>query len=109
MATKRTKSAERYAIIGHGPYGLSYGLVSASDEDIIRDKAVRVRECRNIRYWYGGKGGISSLSAWGPCGPRAQESRIGHPEPSTLILDVKAVRDCTPEAVAAFAAIVATR
>lgn len=66
---------------------------------------MRLHDARSIRYWYGRKGGITSLAAFGPCGPRARESRLGAPIPSTLLLDVKAIHDCTPEAVAAFAAI----
>ena len=63
------------AIIGHGSYGLTYGEIRATDEEIVRDKAVRVFHARNIRYWYGKNGGITSLAAYGPCGPRV--SRAG--------------------------------
>ena len=103
------KTKRRYVIVGNGSYGLFCGLVEASDKEILAAKAVRVVECRHIRYWYGGTGGITSLAAWGPCGSRAKDSRIGAPAPSALIADVRAVYDCTPEAVAAFASIVATR
>lgn len=102
----KKKSGERMAIIGNEGYGLYYGRVIATDEEIMKSKSVRVYECRHIRYWYGKPGGITSLAAFGPCGPRVAENRIGAPCPSTLITEVKAVHECSPEAVAAFAAVV---
>ena len=95
----------RWVIVGNGSWGLWFGQVEASDAEIVAAKAVRLYRARNIRYWYGRKGGITSLAAFGPCGPQANESRIGAEISATLLLDVKAVHDCTPEAVAAFAAI----
>lgn len=100
------KSSKRWVIVGNGPYGLWFGQVVDSDDKIISDKAVRLYRARNIRYWYGKNGGITSLAAWGPCGPRAQESRIGAEISSTLLLDVKAIHNCSSEAVSAFAEIV---
>jgi hypothetical protein len=105
MMPKKSNS-KRWVIVGNGPYGLWFGKVKDTDSKIISDRAVRLYSARNIRYWYGKTGGITSLAASGPCGPRAQESRIGAEIASTLLLDVKAVHDCAPEAVAAFAAIV---
>jgi hypothetical protein len=95
----------RWAIVGNGPYGLWFGQVKDSDEKIIAKKAVRLYRARNIRYWYGKNGGITSLAAFGPCGPNAQKSKIGAEITSTLLLDVKAIHDCSKEAVTAFAAI----
>jgi hypothetical protein len=117
MATKqKTRTAttgkaplERAVLIGAQGYGLYIGRISATDAEILRDKAVRVAECRHVRYWYGGTGGITSLAAWGPCGPKATQSRIGAPTLSSLITDVRTVHDLTAEAVAAFAAIVPSR
>jgi hypothetical protein len=100
------KSNKRWAIIGNGSYGLWFGQVIDSDSKIIADKAVRLYRARNIRHWYGKIGGITSLASFGPCGPDAQKSRIGAEISSTLILDVKAVHDCSPEAVSAFSEIV---
>jgi hypothetical protein len=101
--------AERWAIIGNEGYGLYFGMIDASDADIAATKSVRVRQCRHVRYWRGGTGGITSLAAWGPCGPAKNESRIGEPSPESLILNVCAVHVCTPEAVSAFASIEASR
>lgn len=101
-----TKSSKRWVIVGNGPYGLWFGQVNDPDDKIITGKAVRLYRARNIRYWYGKNGGITSLAAFGPCGPKAQESRIGAEITSTLLLDVKAVHDCSSEAIAAFAEIV---
>jgi hypothetical protein len=99
------KNEGRWCIIGNGPWGLWFGRVKASDAEVIKTKAVRVFDARNIRYWYGKSGGITSLAAFGPCGPKQQDSRIGATIASTLILDVKAIHECSPEAVANFAAI----
>lgn len=98
------KTKGRWVIVGNGPRGLWFGRATAPDREIIEQKAVRLYDARNIRYWYGRRGGITSLAAYGICGPRAAESRIGAPIASTLLLDVKAVHDCLPEAVATFAA-----
>jgi hypothetical protein len=96
----------QWSIVGNGPYGLWFGVVREPDDQIIATKAVRLYRARNIRYWYGKKGGITSLAAFGPCGPDAQKSRIGAEIASVLLLDVKAVHTCSPEAIAAFATIV---
>jgi len=105
--TLKKQKSERWAIVGHGPYGLSYGLVKDDDAKIVADKSVRLYRARNIRLWYGKRGGITSLAAFGPCGPKMQDSRIGAEISSMLLLEVKAIHDCTPEAVAAFATFAA--
>jgi len=105
---KKTKISERWVIVGNGPYGLWFGSIRDSDTKIIADKAVRLYHARNIRYWYGKHGGITSLAAYGPCGAKAHDSRIGAEIVSTLLLDVKAIHECSQEAVAAFDAIVVT-
>jgi hypothetical protein len=100
--------SKRWVIVGNGPYGLWFGAVKDTDAKIIATKAVRLYHARNIRYWYGKKGGITSLAAFGPCGnatKKAEDSRIGAEITSTLLLDVRAVHNCSPGAVAAFAAI----
>lgn len=99
------KSEGRFCIVGNGPYGLWFGRVIASDKEIAATHSVRLYDARNIRYWYGRKGGITSLAAFGPCGPRVSECRIGAPIASTLLLDAKAVHLCSPEAVEAFARV----
>ena len=109
MATAKVKKSTnlgRWSIVGNGSYGIWFGLVCDSDEKVIAAKAVRLYRARNIRYWYGRNGGISSLAAFGPCGPKAQQSRIGAEIESTLLLDCKAIHTCSPEAVAAFTSIV---
>jgi hypothetical protein len=106
MASKKNKS--RFVIIGNKSYGLYYGEVSATDAEIIKTESVRVTNCRHICRWFGMTGGITSLAAHGPCGPRASESRIGAAAPSVLLAGVVNVLDCTPEAVANFARIVAS-
>lgn len=108
-AAETTKTERRYCIVGNEGYGLYVGWVEATDAEILAAKAVRLYEARHVRYWYGGTGGITSLAAWGPCGPRAKESRIGAPCPSSLLTEVRAIHECTPEARAAFDAIAATR
>lgn len=107
MATK-SKSKKRFVIVGNEKYGLFYGETDASDADVIATKSVRLDRCRHVAQWYGKNGGITSLAAHGPCGPRASESRIGAPAPSQLVGGVVNVIDCSDEAVAAFARIVAS-
>ena len=103
---KKSAANKRWVIVGNGSWGLWFGHVVASDADVAKTHSVRLYEARSIRYWHGRKGGLTSLAAFGPCGPRVAECRFGAPIPSTLLLDVKAIHDCTPEAVAAFALVV---
>lgn len=105
---KSPKSKERYVIVGNQSYGLYCGFVSATDEEIIETKSVRMRECRHVCRWYGKTGGITSLAASGPCGPNASQSRIGAPAPSALLTGVVNVLDCTPEAKARLDAVEAS-
>jgi hypothetical protein len=98
--------AERWVIVGNGSWGLWYGQTKgATDAEIAATHSVRLYNARNIRYWYGRKGGITSLAAFGLCGPKQNQSRIGAPIASTLLLDVKAVHDCSEEAIASFALV----
>lgn len=94
------KPKERYAIIANGSYGLYVGIVVSHD---VKTATCIVKECRHVRYWYGKTGGITSLAAYGLCGPRASESRIGAPCDATLT-NVVNVFDCTEEARATFEA-----
>ena len=100
------KNAKRFVIVGNGNWGLYYGLTSDIDAKIIKAKAVRLYNCRHVCRWYCAKnGGITSLAAIGPGGPNVGQCRIGEPDASTLVLDVKAIHDCSPEAVKAFASV----
>ncbi len=49
-------------------------------------------------------GGITSLAAYGPCGPQVKDSRIGAPA-DALLNGVVNVIDCSAEAIAAFEAV----
>jgi hypothetical protein len=101
-STNRNGKNGKCVIVGNGPYGLWYGRITATDAAIAKSHSVRLYDARNIRYWYGRNGGITSLAAHGICGPRAADSKIGAPIASTLLLDVKAVHECSPGAVASF-------
>jgi hypothetical protein len=103
---KNVKTKKNHVIVGNGNYGLYFGYIKCSDAQAIKDKAVRIYECRHIARWYGKTGGISSLAAFGPCGPSVANSRIGFSCPSSLVMDVKAIHGCSDEAVKAFAAVV---
>lgn len=92
-----TKKKERYAILGNKSYGLYAGIVGKITKDAEGLMTVEVAECRHIARWYGKTGGITSLAAFGLCGPRAGESRIGAPVQATLS-GVVNIFDCTPEA-----------
>jgi hypothetical protein len=70
-----------WCVIGAGTWGLYYGQVDFSPDAIakaMKDGTVFVKNCRNIRVWYGAKGGITSLAAFGP---RVEDdrNRIGSP------------------------------
>lgn len=97
------KTSGRYAVVGLGGYGLYYGRVTKYNA---KEKTATVADCRHVHRWFGGAGGISSLAAWGPCGPRVAESRIGAPCPASDLTSVAAVHYCSDEAIAAFAKIV---
>ena len=99
---------ERSVIVGNGPCGLYIGETAATDEEILEKHAVRLTNCRHVAHWRGKTGGITSLAQHGPCGPNVKQSRIGAACPSSLLADVKAVHDLSPEAIAAFATIVPT-
>ncbi len=100
--------SKRFVIVGNQSYGLYFGETEASDADVSATKSIRVDQCRHIAHWEGKTGGITSLAAFGPCGPKAKQSRIGAPCPSSLLMGVVNVLDCSPEAVAAFARIEAS-
>jgi len=97
---------ERWVIVGNGPWGLWFGRLDdgVTDAEIAASGSARLYDARNIRYWYGRKGGITSLAAYGLCGPDMAKSRIGAPVESTLLLDVKAIHTCSHAAVESFAA-----
>lgn len=102
---KQNKSTKRFVIVGNQSYGLYYGETSATDAEVVKTKSIRLDNCRHVCQWFGKTGGITSLAAFGPCGPNVGKSRIGAPIPSSLLTGVVNVLDCTPEAVAAFAKI----
>ena len=102
---KKKTVSERAVLVGNQSYGLYIGYTSDSDEQIVARKAIRLRDCRHVYEWYGKTGGVTSLAAHGPCGPRAQESLVGAPA-DALLTGVVNVYDLSPEAIAAFAAIV---
>jgi hypothetical protein len=104
--SKAKKIAKRWVIVGNGSYGLWFGHIKSTDAEVVKNKSVRLYEARNIRYWHGKTGGVTSLAAFGLCGPRMAESRIGATIASTLLLDVAAIHECSAEAVESFARFV---
>lgn len=102
---KTKKSKQRHVLVGNKSYGLYIGITSDTDEQIVAKQSVVLTECRHVCYWYGRSGGITSLAAHGPCGPRVSESRIGAPCARALLTGIVNVYDLSPEAVAAFALI----
>lgn len=93
-----SEKTERVVVIANDGYGLYYGRITASDEEIARTRAVRVSRCRHIAHWKGDPGGITSLAATGP----QRGSRIGKECPSALVTGVKNIFDCSAEATARF-------
>lgn len=109
MPAKKTKTASRKpraVLVANERYGLYIGETAATDEEITSSRSVRLANCRHVCQWYGKTGGITSLAAHGPCGPRAQESRVGAPATAALVTGVVNVFDLSAEAIAAFASIV---
>jgi hypothetical protein len=110
MATKKkTKKTARKMVnvlIGNGSYGLWIGKIDvneATPEQILASKIAHVYECRNIRYWYGPTGGITSLVAYGP-NPADLRNRIGAPVEG-WVSAVVSVLLLAPTAVANFAKV----
>ena len=99
------KKQSRHVLVGNQSYGLYIGQTDATDQEIVSSRSVRLRQCRHVAKWFGRTGGITSLAAHGPCGPRAKESRVGAPA-DALLTGIVNVFDLSPEAVIAFAAIV---
>lgn len=105
MKAKPKKSTGmRHVLVGNQSYGLYIGETDAKDADIIESKAVRLVNCRHVCQWFGKTGGITSLAAFGPCGSRKSESRVGAPC-NALVTGIVNVLDLSPEAVKAFASI----
>jgi hypothetical protein len=99
------RNPKRFVVVGTQSWGLYYGETDATDEQIAESESIRLDNCRHIFRWRGWTGGITSLAAHGPCGPRIREARIGAPAPSALITGVRNVYDCSAEAVANFALV----
>lgn len=95
------KAAGRWVLVGNQSYGLYIGITADPDSKILADKSVRLTSCRHVARWYGLTGGITSLAAYGPCGPSKMESRVGAPC-DALLTGVVNVFDLTPEAIEAF-------
>lgn len=100
-----TQNKKRFVIVGNEKYGLYFGETSETDANVARTRSIRLDGCRHICRWYGKTGGVTSLAAYGPCGSKVDDSRIGAPAPSQLLTGVVNVIDCSPEAVAAFAKV----
>ena len=101
MGTKAKKAVERYVIVGTNEGGLFCGYTTQTDVEILESRIATLRAGRHIRHWHGKTGGITSLAAFGPCGPQAGESRIGAPCAMSKA-NVVAIYSCPPEAIAAF-------
>lgn len=90
---------EKTFILANKSYGLYYA-------NIINYNPVtgvaKVKNCRHICKWYGRTGGITSLAAYGLCGPQADKSNIGAPCEATLTGIIN-VFECTDEAAQTFA------
>ena len=100
MPTK--KPAARTMIIAAGNYGLYYGEITESDEQINATKMAHVGRCRHIAYWEGPLGGITSLAESGP----TKNSRIGLATTTpSVILDVRNLFPVSPASAARFEAV----
>ena len=105
MTTKKKSPSitERVVVVGSEGYGLCYGRIRATDDEIVASKSVTVYRVRHVARWYTSKpGGISSLIVDGP----TTGSRIGAEAPSQLVLNVRNVFFCSDAAIEAFDAMV---
>ena len=102
---RKENAAKIWVLVGKGSWGLWFGWITPKDAADPSLTNVKLHEARNIRYWYGRSGGITSLAEFGPCGPRFRENRIGAAIPWSNLTEVKAIHACSAEAVAAFASV----
>ena len=102
MAAKKA-TKKRMAILANKSYGLYFGEVLSFDA---KNGIAEVANCRHVCHWQGKTGGITSLAAFGLCGPKAGESRVGAPVTRATLSGIVNVFDCTPEAAATIEAAV---
>ena len=102
---KAKKKQKRIAILANQSYGLYFGEVLSFDK---KNKVATVANCRHVCHWQGRTGGITSLAAYGLCGPKAAKSRIGAPCSRATLSGIVNIFDCTPEAAATIEAAVVT-
>jgi hypothetical protein len=102
MAAEKKKN-DTMSILANTGYGLYAGIVEKSTPHADGTLTVEVRDCRHIARWYGKTGGITSLAAFGLCGPSASQSRIGAPVRATLT-GIRNVFECSTEARASIEA-----
>lgn len=102
----KTKTKLTHVMIGTGSWGLWVGEIVATKRalaDVVETKAVHVTRCRNVRFWYGPTGGITSLAAEGP-NAADKRNRIGAPV-DALVTDVRVIYYLSAKAIANFAAV----
>lgn len=106
MAAKKQQKIEaKYCVITNKSYGIYVGLVDEVTPDVNGEtKTVKAREVRHVPAWYGRTGGITSLAAFGLCGPDAGKSRVGAPSASATLSGIVNVFECSAEARATFEA-----
>ena len=89
---KQTTQTKYYAILANKSYGLYCGVVENFDPET---GVAEVTDCRHIAHWRGRTGGITSLAAYGLCGPNTAESRIGAPCSRSTLTGIVNVIECT--------------
>ena len=104
MKSQSKTRQRRFVIVGNHSAGLYFGETDAADHEIATNKYVRLYNCQHIAKYYTKTGGITSLAAYGPCGPLGKESLVGAPADS-LLTGVANVYDCSPLAIENFARI----
>ena len=96
------KNKNRIAILANKSYGLYFGEILSFDPST---GVAEVKNCQHVCRWYGKTGGITSLAAFGICGPNKLNSRIGAPCGATLT-NIINIFDCSKEAIKSFGEIV---
>jgi hypothetical protein len=106
MAAKKQSKKKVYSIVTDTNYSIYFGVVTKVDR---KHGVAYLDECRQVNEWYGANGGITSLGAFGLCGPRAEQSLIGAPVNGFELGQFAHAFKCTDEAAQTFISFTATK
>jgi hypothetical protein len=100
---KKENKPKIYSLCCNDKYGIYLGVVM---DFVPETRVAKVAECSHVCEWHGREGGITSLAAYGICGPDENRSKIGAPAPGmTILTGIVNVFPCTDAAVEAMKAV----